>query len=79
EFQSLRARPDLLRRLAEDAGGATSTVAEAADLPERIENADRVLKARGPDEPLWDNGWTLALLAVLLGLEWTLRRRHYLL
>ena len=79
EFQTLRSRPDLMAQLADETSGAALKLADAEGLPGRIENGDRVLRSRGPDEPLWDNGWTMSLIALLLGVEWVVRRRHYLL
>jgi hypothetical protein len=30
------------------------------------------------DRGLWDTGWTLALLCLLLAIDWAIRRRHRL-
>ena len=79
EFRSLAQRAEDLKKLAAGAGGAYVTLAEARGLPDQIPNANRVKPTRGVDEPLWDNGWVLGAAAVLLCIEWIVRRRNHLL
>lgn len=79
ELRSLRARPEVLARLAEASGGQFFNLAEAEALPDRIESASQTHPVQGPRSALWDRSYTLALLAGLLGVEWTLRRRSFLL
>ena len=67
-------RPDLLQAIASETKGR---VIEAGDAltslpfrdPERVEVGQRTSK------PLWDNWKVLALLCLVVGVEWTLRRR----
>jgi hypothetical protein len=47
----------------------------AASLPDRI----RRLELRSPPMPVWDTNRVLILIAVLLSLEWALRKRFKLL
>ncbi|MFH1745623.1 MAG: hypothetical protein ABIG44_01130 [Planctomycetota bacterium] len=80
EMRTLRLRADWLGKLARDTGGEYSRLSEVGDLPDEIKPAGR----RKPPqqtaaEPLWDRGWVLIVLALLLSVEWTLRRRNHLL
>jgi uncharacterized membrane protein len=67
-------RPDLLRAIAEATRGK---LIDAGDKlvelpwrdPERVEVGQRLSK------PLWDRWWVLGVLCLVVGLEWTLRRR----
>ncbi len=79
EMNELRARPELLQSLAEATAGRFAALADADRLPDWIPDATRETRTRGADRPLWDRTWVLLTLAALLGVEWTLRRRHHLL
>lgn len=79
ELCSLALRVEPLMKLAEQTGATYVALDEAAGLPDLIENASQVKTTRGVDQPLWDKTWVMALIAVLLGVEWVLRRRHHLL
>lgn len=79
ELRSLRAQPDALTRLATGARGEFVPIANADSLPDRIKSASQTRAVEGPRAALWDRGYTLALLAALLGVEWALRRRSLLL
>ncbi len=79
EMRTLRLHEDVLRRLAEETGGRYLTLAEAERLPESIEKATEVTPIAGPKLELWDRGWLLFVLALLLGAEWFVRRRNHLL
>lgn len=79
ELRSLRLRSEPLIELSEQTGGTYSTLDEAADLADLIENASQVRTTRGVDDPLWDNVWVMSVVAILLGVEWALRRRNHLL
>ncbi len=80
EMRTLRQRDDVLRELAAQTGGRYVPLAEIQQLPPLIEKAaQRRPPQRIAAQPLWDQGWVLLVLAALLGLEWTLRRRNHLL
>jgi len=79
EMRSLRQHVGELKALAEATGGTYWTLEEAAGLPERIASATRTQQIDGRSEPLWDRGWVMGLIAALLAVEWTLRRRNHLL
>lgn len=79
EMRSLRLHETGLRRLAEDTGGRYVALADAGAVPDWIEKAAEVTPLAGPKQELWDRTWLMALLAALLGVEWTLRRRNHLL
>jgi uncharacterized membrane protein len=67
-------RPALLRAVAEATGGRSlATGDRLPDLP--LAEAEVVEVGRREDRPLWDRAWTLLALALLVGAEWTLRRR----
>lgn len=80
EMCSLRLRADLLANLAEQTGGEYRPLAQARTLPDLIPRAGRRRPPqRTASEPLWDQPWVLGMLAALLAVEWTLRRRNHLL
>ncbi len=79
ELRTLRLQTDVLKMLARETGGRYLPLEEAAGLPGRIPDASHVRTTRGADEPLWDRAWVMGLIAALLGVEWTLRRRNHLL
>jgi hypothetical protein len=62
-----------LKRLAGDTGGATASVTEVAHLIARIPVKQRVEK-RESIWRLWDSGWLLIGLFVLLSVEWIWRK-----
>ncbi|MCB9506494.1 MAG: hypothetical protein H6697_02360 [Myxococcales bacterium] len=74
ELRDIEPRPDLLAALAEAGGGRAvgphDAVGNLEFLPAQVEQVDR----REVVE-LWSSPWTLALLALILGGEWSLRRR----
>lgn len=80
ELRVLRQDAAFLRELARATGGRYMTPAEAEKLPELIANATETSVTRDPaPEPLWDRAWVLFSIAGVLALEWTIRRRNYLL
>lgn len=80
ELRSLRQQVELLEALAVETDGAYVPIAEARRVPELIEDGTVVRPATaGPRSELWDRPWVLLVLAGLLSLEWTLRRRNHLL
>jgi uncharacterized membrane protein len=74
ELSEPRLNDDVLRRIAESSGGTYMAAEDAANVPE-------LLKKGGVGNPpvemrdLWNTGWSLAAIVVLLGCEWLLRRR----
>lgn len=79
ELRKLRMESEQLRHLAEATGGRFVPIAQASGLPDEIQNASQIRTIAGPRRALWDRAWLMGLLALLLGLEWTLRRRNNLL
>ncbi|MBL8878742.1 MAG: VWA domain-containing protein [Phycisphaerales bacterium] len=80
EMQTTRLQSDTLSRIAEASGGRVVALRDAATLATEIPSGSVVKPPiRIGDEALWDRGWLLALIAGLLSLEWTLRRRNQLL
>jgi uncharacterized membrane protein len=75
ELRDLVPREDLLRRFAEATGGAYQqyedfSTARLAFQPPRVARVDRREVV-----PLWDSILVFALIMILLGVEWTCRRR----
>lgn len=79
ELQQLRLAVADLQMLAERSAGTYRPLADAATLPAEIESAAETRVDRGGERPLWDKWWVLAAIAGLLAIEWSLRRRNYLL
>jgi hypothetical protein len=80
EMLTLRAQRETMRRLSEHTGGRSVEIGKAGEIPDWIPNATRrSAPVRSVDRTLWDESWVLALLAGLLAVEWTLRRRNHLL
>jgi hypothetical protein len=75
EHLDLRARPDVMARLAEESGGAALTGSSPAEGVETL----RAQLARQRTEqvsrlPLWDRWWFLVAVLGLWGLTWGVRR-----
>lgn len=79
ELRSLKMQEEALRRIADATGGSFLTLAQAGALPDRILNASQATTIPGPRRALWDRSWVMMLVAVLLCVEWALRRRNHLL
>ena len=84
EFQVADVRPELantdmqiehLRRIADLSGGETLGVLELKNLPALLNREPHPTTIR-TDRPLWDNALVAALLVILLGFEWILRRKY---
>jgi hypothetical protein len=73
EFYDAEMRAPLLRRIAEETGGAFFTPANAASLPEAISYSGRGVTVVEERE-LWDMPALLMLLLALMGGEWAYRR-----
>jgi len=76
ERLDLRARPQLLRRIAEMSDGAALPATEATRLDQHY--GDYVARFRPGQEkrtPAWDRFWIWGALIAWLGLLWLLRRR----
>src|SRR5690606_26963539 len=75
ELADASVRPRLLAELAEVAGGRAQILSQGVNLDVPLLEPPVVEVGRGEDRPLWDRPWALALLVVVLGAEWFLRRR----
>jgi uncharacterized membrane protein len=75
ELRDIVPRPDLLEQLSEaSAGGrAFDEAPELDDLPFRAARTVQVNRRKLLD--VWSTPWALGFFALVLGLEWTLRRR----
>lgn len=75
EDRELQARDGLLRELSARSGGRfLGAASELPALPLRPSRVSRVNWRR--DLELWNSPWTLVVVVLLLGIEWTARRRY---
>jgi hypothetical protein len=75
EELNLKARPDLMRRIAEDSGGAVLNADAAGELEARF--AEHLLRIRPPRTQrtsAWDRAWVRAAIIGVWGASWWLRR-----
>jgi hypothetical protein len=79
EMQRLALDRSLLQTVANATSGRYFPLSDARQVPEYIESAAEIRVDRGPQEELWDEWWVLTALALLVTIEWTLRRKHNLL
>lgn len=84
EFQVADVAPEMadtamqieqLRRVADLSGGKCLSILGVKELPSLL-NLERYTKTYTTEIPLWDNGWLVVLLVVLMGVEWIVRRRY---
>jgi len=75
ELTDTNMRLDELQRIAKLTGGSCLN---PSDLPKlrTILNTEPQSTTVRSERPLWDNGFIVALLVCLLGMEWILRRKH---
>jgi len=74
EFADPRLNEGVLRRLARESGGRYVRASDASRVLSWLDDSANE-KAEPELRDLWDRPWTLALVVMLLGAEWTLRRR----
>jgi hypothetical protein len=79
EKRDLSADPELMRKLAETSGGAVLGANDVARMPEIVKRWEAARELSHQEQSVWDRGWILAAIFVLLGAEWWLRRREGLL
>ncbi len=72
-------RESLETLAAQSAGGKYLNVDEVDQLPSLIPSRTATLVLTGQPITLWDRWWMFALLVVLLGVEWAVRKRARLL
>ena len=74
ELENPQLNEDLLKRLAEQTGGAYMTMADAESVPENIANVQNPIFVDAERE-LWAHPLILITIVGLLGTEWFLRKR----
>ncbi len=79
EFADPRMNRVLLTDLAERTGGKYFDVDEAEQIPQALPDRKETLVVRGKPIELWDTSRLLLLLALLLTVEWALRKSFKLL
>lgn len=75
EIENPRLNDPLLREIAQITNGRYLTLAEAVKLPDKIESRQQRNTISSAPESVWDRTWTMLLVALLLSLEWFLRKR----
>jgi hypothetical protein len=65
---------NLLRKMAELSGGRYFRISDLPDLPEAVGGEARTVTVRR-DKELWDQAFVFAVILLLAGAEWFLRRR----
>jgi hypothetical protein len=78
EYESLRAEPDVLARLASGSGGVSATIANPGPALARLRAPD-VARARVVELDLFHNPALFAIILVFIAAEWIVRRRFHLL
>ncbi|MFM2151769.1 MAG: hypothetical protein RL199_204 [Pseudomonadota bacterium] len=75
EFARPFPRPDILSFVAAGTGGGVERARSGVLKSLALEDPGRVDIGQRKSRPLWDGAWALGLFALLVGAEWTLRRR----
>lgn len=78
EFKDPRADQALLARLAGETGGKAITPDELTELAVTIDDRTEVSVFTGIPNSLWDRGWVIALMVLVLSAEWLLRKLYAL-
>ena len=79
EFQEPRLDESTLRTLADRTDGSYSRLWEMSTIPAKIPDRRQTVVTADEPIPLWDNWFSMYLLAGLITLEWILRKLHRLL
>ncbi len=64
-----------LKRMAQLTGGSVLSLSDLGKLDGLLDTQPLTTTVRS-ERPLWDNGWIAALLILLLGMEWFMRRKY---
>lgn len=74
EMMQPRLNEAVLRRLSSETNGRYIPAEQADELPSLVRES-RVDAGTPEMRDLWHNGWSLAVIIMLLGVEWVMRRR----
>ncbi|MGE4620102.1 MAG: hypothetical protein AAEJ04_09875 [Planctomycetota bacterium] len=74
EYADPRMDRSRLQQIAALSGGKYHDIADAAGVADEVEALEREVPISADREPLWDSRWVLALFALLLTVEWILRK-----
>ncbi len=74
EYADPRMDRTRLVQIAEFSGGKYYDVVAAADVADGVEALEREVPISAEREPIWDSRWVLVLFALLLTVEWILRK-----
>jgi hypothetical protein len=75
EQLNLAARPDLMKRIADDSGGAAIEDDNLASIEQQFaQHMERTRPAAIHRTSAWDRGWVLLAVLALWGITWALRR-----
>ena len=75
ELSDTKMRLGGLQRMAQLTGGSVLSLSDFGNLNELLDTQALTTTVRS-ERPLWDNGWIAALLIILLGMEWFMRRKY---
>lgn len=74
EFADVRQNRALLNRLADETGGRYFALDQISELAGIVEDRSETSVFSEPPRPLWDRFWVIAVVCVLLGTEWLIRK-----
>ena len=75
ELSDTKMRLDGLKRMAQLTGGSVLSLSDLGKLDGLLDTEPLSITVRS-ERPLWDNGLIAALLILLLGMEWFMRRKY---
>ncbi|OQY28364.1 MAG: hypothetical protein B6244_07615 [Candidatus Cloacimonetes bacterium 4572_55] len=75
EYENTQMNETLLKQIAQNSDGKYFTPNRVGELPEHLILSER-MKESGRDIVLWDHPGFFLLVMLLLGIEWTLRKRR---
>ncbi len=78
EFNDAGLKEDVLKRMAESAGGKYFKVTEAEDVPAAVAESLKQVRSAGMEPertPIWDSPILFGILLFLAGTEWAVRRK----
>lgn len=74
EYQSIQLNEPLLKQVADISGGKYYNINDIDELPKSIKS-DQESIALTKEQSIWDNGWLLGFVVVMLTTEWLLRKK----
>jgi uncharacterized membrane protein len=78
EKRETGSRPDVAEQVATRSGGRNFTLSGLAELPEELENEEKLTTVVHKEKDMWDLPAMFLLLVIITGIEWYMRRRDNL-